>query len=103
MVRVSNRFRNITRDYYIMIRLDNLTENGDIVLNTSSSNYMSYNDSAMECARYIMDSDSEQIDYNSYIEEGNDPRDHILYHAAVILGLTSEFEDDITNFLKETS
>lgn len=86
-----------------MISLDNLTENADIVLNTSSTNYMSYTDAAMECARYIMDSDSEQMDYNSYIEEGNDPRDHILYHAAVILGSANEFEDDITNFLKETS
>ena len=86
-----------------MIGLENLVSNGDITVSSSCNNQSSYVDSAMECARYIMDSDSEQIDYNSYIEEGNDPRDHILYHAAVVLGLSNEFENDITEFLKEIS
>lgn len=86
-----------------MINLENLVSNGDITVTSSCDNQSSYVDSAMECARYIIDSDSEQIDYTSYIEEGNDPRDHILYHAAVVLGLANEFENDILTFLKETS
>lgn len=58
--------------------------------------------SAEECAKYIMDSDCEQISYQEYINDGNDPRDHILYHAAVVLGVDSEeFTNDIREYLKE--
>jgi hypothetical protein len=56
---------------------------------------------AEECAQYIMDSDSEQTCYQQYIEDGNDPRDHILYHAAVVLGLDGEFTTDIEEYNKE--
>lgn len=55
--------------------------------------------SAVECARYIFDSDCEQTSYVEYIQEGNDPREHILYHAALVLGLTEDFEPDIQEFL----
>lgn len=57
--------------------------------------------SAEECAKYIMDSDGEQISYQEYIEDGNDPRDHILYHAGVVLGVEDEFKTDIEEYLKE--
>ena len=60
-----------------------------------------YKSAVEECARYIFDSDSEQISYQEYIENGNDPRDHILYHAAVVLGVDSEFQIDIDEYLKE--
>jgi hypothetical protein len=60
---------------------------------------LSYTDAAMECARYIFDSDGEQISYQEYINDGNDPRDHILYHAAVVLGLVNELESDIDKYL----
>jgi hypothetical protein len=61
-----------------------------------------YVDAAMECARYIFDSDCEQISYQEYINDGNDPRDHILYHAAIVLGEESEeFRNDIREYLKE--
>jgi hypothetical protein len=55
--------------------------------------------SATECARYIFDSDCEQISYQEFIQDGNDPRNHILYHAALILGQTEEFQVDINEYL----
>lgn len=58
-----------------------------------------YKTAAMECARYILDSDCEQISYQEYIVDGNDPRDHILYHAAVVLGEIEDFQNDINEFL----
>lgn len=54
--------------------------------------------SAEECATYIMDSDCEHVSYDEYVKEGNDPRDHILYHAAVVLNQTEDFEEDINNY-----
>ena len=55
-------------------------------------------ESARECASYIFDSETEQNSYQSYIEEGNDPRDHMLYHAAIILGKDDEFDVDIQEY-----
>jgi hypothetical protein len=64
--------------------------------------YNEFDNAAMECARYIFDSDSEQISYQEYINDGNDPRDHILYHAAIVLGEESEeFRNDIRQYLKQ--
>lgn len=59
-----------------------------------------YPSAAVECARYIFDSDSEQISYQEYIQDGNDPRDHILYCAAVVLNETDDFQIDIDEYLK---
>jgi hypothetical protein len=61
-----------------------------------------YTSAATECARYIFDSDSEQISYQEFIQDGNDPRDHILYHAAVVLGETDDFQIDIDEYLTFT-
>jgi hypothetical protein len=61
---------------------------------------LSYTDAAVECARYIFDSDCEQISYQEFIQDGNDPRDHILYHAAVVLGETEDFNIDIDEYLQ---
>lgn len=58
-----------------------------------------YQIAAEECARYIFDSDSEQISYQECIQSGEDPRDHILYHAAVVLGKTEDFQDDVEEYL----
>ena len=55
-------------------------------------------ESARECASYIFDSETEQKSYQSYIEEGNDPKDHMLYHAAIILGKDDEFNVDIQEY-----
>jgi hypothetical protein len=60
---------------------------------------LTYVDAAMECARYIFDSDCEQVSYQEYVRDGNDPRDHILYCAAMILGETEDFEPDIDEYL----
>lgn len=57
-----------------------------------------YHNAAEECARYIFDSDCEQQSYEEYIRDGNDPRDHILYHAAIVLGQASEFQSDIEQY-----
>lgn len=61
---------------------------------------LTYTDAAMECARYIFDSDSEQLSYQEFIQDGNDPRDHILYHAATVLGQTEDFKIDIDEYLQ---
>jgi len=58
-----------------------------------------YKNAAEECARYIFDSDCEQVSYQEFIQDGNDPRDHILYHAAVVLDEISEFDSDIIEYL----
>jgi len=63
--------------------------------------YSEFTNAAMECARYVFDSDAEQISYQEFIQDFNDPRDHILYHAAVVLGQTQEFEEDIREYEKE--
>lgn len=60
---------------------------------------MNIRDASIECATYVFESDSEQISYEEYIQSGNDPRDHILYHAAVVLGKAQEFHTDIEEFL----
>jgi hypothetical protein len=59
-----------------------------------------YNSAASECARYIFDSDCEQVSYQEFIQDSNDPRDHILYHAAVVLGETEDFQIDIDEYIK---
>lgn len=62
---------------------------------------LDYETAAMECARYIFDSQTEQESYLEYIQDGNDPREHILYSAALILGETEDFQIDIKEYLKE--
>lgn len=59
--------------------------------------------SAQECARYIFDSDCEQISYQEFVQDSNDPRDHILYHAAVVLEQTEDFQKDITEYDKTSN
>lgn len=57
-----------------------------------------YHLAAEECARYIIDSQTEQESYMEFIKDGNDPRDHILYHASVVLGDTTDFNSDIEKY-----
>lgn len=57
-----------------------------------------YESASMECARYIFDSDCEQISYQEFVRDGNDPREHILYCAAVVLGETEDFQQDILDY-----
>lgn len=59
-----------------------------------------YQSAATECARYIFDGDCEQLSYQEYIKDSKDPRDHILCHAAVVLGETSEFATNIMDYIK---
>lgn len=63
---------------------------------------MNIRDASIECARYIFDSQTEQESYLEYIQDGNDPREHILYLAAVVLDETEDFDIDIEEYLKET-
>lgn len=49
-------------------------------------------------AQYIFDSDCERDSYQEYIEDGNDPRDHVYYRAAMILGHEDDFADDVENY-----
>ena len=63
--------------------------------------YTQFDGAAIECARYIMDSDCEQVSYQEYVQDGNDPRDHILYLAAMVLDETDDFQSDIDEYLKE--
>lgn len=63
------------------------------------ANINDFASSAIECARYIFDSDCEQVSYQEFIRDGNDPRNHILYHAALILGQIEEFQIDINEYL----
>ena len=62
---------------------------------------MNIRDASIECARYIFDSDCEQVSYQEYVQDGNDPRDHILYLAAMVLDETDDFQPDIDEYLKE--
>jgi len=62
---------------------------------------MNVRDASIECARYIFDSDCEQTSYQEYVQDGNDPRDHILYLAAMVLNDTEDFQPDIDEYLKE--
>jgi hypothetical protein len=39
------------------------------------------------CAQYIYDQDVQMIDYSDHIDRGKDPREHILWSAAEVLGL----------------
>lgn len=64
---------------------------------------LDYETAAMECARYIFDSDCEQISYQEFIQDGNDPREHILYCAAVVLGETEDFQTDIEEYLNSVN
>jgi len=66
-----------------------------------SQTELTYTDAAMECARYIFDSDCEQVSYQEFIQDHNDPRDHILYHAAVVLNRTEDFTIDIMEYENE--
>ncbi len=58
-------------------------------------------ESAKELASYIWDSSAEHESYEQYIAEGEDPKSHILYHAARILGHDKKFEKDIEKWQSE--
>ena len=45
---------------------------------------------AKECATYIYDSDVQHIDYSDHCDSGKNPQNHILYSAAVVLGMAGE-------------
>lgn len=62
---------------------------------------MNIRDASMECARYIFDSEWIQTSYQEYVQDGDDPRDHILYLAAMVLDETEDFQPDIDEYLKE--
>jgi hypothetical protein len=62
----------------------------------------SFKQASKECARYIFDSDCEQISYQEFIRDGSDPRDHILYHAAIVLDETEDFQNDIEQYIQQS-
>lgn len=62
-----------------------------------------YESAAIECAYFVYESEWVQDGYTNHIEAGNDPRDHILYSAAIILGKADDFQDDVNEYLKEST
>lgn len=60
---------------------------------------MTFEEAAKELANYINSSDGEHEQYAIHIADGNDPRDHITYTAAIVLGFANEYEDDIQEYL----
>lgn len=58
-----------------------------------------YKIAAEECAYFVFESEWVQDGYQRHIEDGEDPRDHILYSAAVILDKADNFQDDIDEYL----
>lgn len=63
-----------------------------------TKNQSEYESAAIECAYFVFESEWVQDGYTVHIEDGNDPRDHILYSAAVILNKTENFQDDINEY-----
>lgn len=61
-----------------------------------------YKVAAEECAYFVFDSEWVQDGYQRHIEDGEDPREHIIYSAAVILGKTENFEEDIQQYLQNS-
>jgi hypothetical protein len=62
-----------------------------------------FEQASKECARYIFDSDCEQLSYQEFIQDGNDPRDHILYSAALVLDELEDFQINIEEYLQQLS
>jgi hypothetical protein len=54
-------------------------------------------DAAMELGNYIDESDSEYEDLKQFIKDGNDPKDHVLYKAAIVVG----FDDSLQEYIDE--
>lgn len=46
-------------------------------------------------AEYVRDNNNEHNDYDQHVEDGNDPREHVLYWSAVILGKTSYLQKEL--------
>lgn len=69
-------------------------------MKTKKNKKISLKECAKECAIYIMDQDCEHEDYETFVEHGHDPRTHILYHAAVVLGIKDEFKEDVIQYNK---
>lgn len=61
---------------------------------------MTHEEAARECARHIYDSEANQNGYDQFIDWGNDPRQHILYAAALVLGYQKDFKEDIQTYKK---
>lgn len=60
-----------------------------------------FQDAAKKVAEHIWEDDAEHENYDEYIKDFNDPRDHVLYQAALVLGHEDEFDDDIKEYLEE--
>ena len=58
-------------------------------------------EAAKEVAKYIVDGDGERDNYEEHIGEGYDPRDHVYYQAHVVLGCSSEFDEDVEDYEKD--
>ena len=52
---------------------------------------------AVECAAYIFDSDCEEISFQEWMKEGNEPESHIYYQAAIILDIVDDLMLDYPN------
>lgn len=57
-----------------------------------------YQNAAQECAYFVFESEWVQHGYDDHISSGENPKDHILYSAAVILDKTENFQDDINEY-----
>ena len=59
-------------------------------------------DAAMELGNYIDGADSEYEDLEEFIKDGNDPKDHILYKAAIVVGFVDTLQKYIDNIENES-
>lgn len=53
---------------------------------------------AEACARHIWCQVTQHEEYTLHVESEGDPRDHILYQAAVVLGKEGGFRQDIVDW-----
>jgi hypothetical protein len=59
------------------------------------------NDSALQLAQYIDNWDDEYDSLREFILEGNDPKDHILFHAAVVGEWEDNFWKTVADYQKD--
>lgn len=50
--------------------------------------------SARDVAQHVWDDDGMRSDYHGHVQAGMQPSDHVLWHAAFILGLLDHLPED---------
>jgi hypothetical protein len=58
-------------------------------------------ESAKRLAEYVYQDDNNLESYRNWCIDGQNPREHIYYHAALVLGKDSELDIDISEYEDE--